>query len=210
MKKVWFFVEGDSEENFTINLMRNKYNQNFLLEKDLLTFVTIDLTNSTHHLFHIENCHSINKIPHQVNLRAHLINNYNISDMIIVCDLEDQSCFSNRKNVIDSALHQSINKNNIKYIISNPYIEANYWDCEDLIKQVLKKEFRLKFDIEFREEVELVHNHAQPLYSIKKSFEKYKLKYRESRFSESFFPRVDFNTCQNLTLKRIISKFDSL
>jgi hypothetical protein len=210
MKKIWFFVEGDSEENFIENLIRVKYSESILLENDLSAFVKKDLSDFTHHLSYCENCHSVDKIPHRINDLLHLIEKSQASKLIVVCDLESLPCFTERKNKINSIIKESINRDDILYAFFNPMIEVGFWECEEIIKRVIEIEHRNKFDRNTTTAIILDQNIEHPLAALKRSFMKYKVKYRESKFSEMFFPRVDFNTCQNNVLLRIVSYLDNI
>lgn len=210
MKKIWFFVEGDSEENFIKCLIRLKYSENILLEKNLSVFVDKDLSSFSHHLSYCENCHSVDKIPHRINDLLHFIEKSQASKLIVVCDLESLPCFTERKNIINNIIKESINRDDILCAFFNPMIEVGYWECEEVIKRVIEIEHRNKFDKNTSTSIILDENIEHPLGALKESFKKYKVKYRESKFSEMFFPRVDFNTCQNDVLHRIVSYLDNI
>jgi len=210
MEKVWFFVEGDAEENFIKNLIRLKYATSILLEKDLSVFVEKDISAYSHNLCYCENCHSVDKIPHRINDLLHLIEKSQSINLIIVCDVEDLTCFSNRRKKIVDILEQSFNRKNIHYVFFNPMIEAGYLECEDTVKRIIQLEYNTKFNQDLAGIINLDYDITKPLHSLKSSFKKYSVKYRESRFSEMFFPRVDYNNCQNGVLHRIASYLDHI
>jgi hypothetical protein len=209
MKKIWFFVEGDSEENFIINLIRFKYAGTVLLSRDLTDFVLKDLSQFNSHLAYCENCHSVDKIPFKIQERSYLIEKSGSSNIIVVCDLEKFPCYLERKKIIENTVREKINLNHMHYAFFKPMIESGYWECDTIIEKIITMNFREKFT-KLPPNPLVLENNNHPLESLKKSFKKYDLKYRESDFSEKFFPRVDFDTCQNLTLKRLISKLDSI
>ncbi len=210
MKKIWFFVEGDSEENFIKNLIRKKYAGSILLENDLSAFVDMDLSSFTYHLSYCENCHSVDKIPHRINELLHFIEKSQSSKLIVVCDLERLPCFTEGRDKLNSIIEESLSRDDILYAFFNPMIEVGYWECEEVIQRVIQIEHRNKFDSDISTPILLDENIERPLHALKKSFQKYKVKYRESKFSEMFFPRVDFNACQNDVLLRIISYLDNI
>ncbi len=210
MEKIWFFVEGESEENFIKNLIRLKYSESILLEKDLSAFATKNIASLGHHLGYCENCHNVEKIPHRINDILYLIEKSNSSKIIVICDIENLQCFSARKNKINGILKNTINRNNILYVFFNPMIEVGYWDSEEIIKKIIQVEYKEKFAKDYQNEIVLMGNGDKPLQSLKNSFRKYDVNYRESKFSEMFFPRVDYNNCQNSVLHRIVTYLDHI
>jgi hypothetical protein len=88
MKKIWFFVEGDTEEIFISNLITKKYYNTCRQEKDLSEFVKADIRNSDYHRVYCDNCGSVDKIPHRINEMYYLIEKSQTDNVIVVCDVE--------------------------------------------------------------------------------------------------------------------------
>ena len=61
------FVEGDSEEEFIINLLLREYSNRIKNCKDILEFADDDLSTADYFTSYVENCNGIDKIPHRIN-----------------------------------------------------------------------------------------------------------------------------------------------
>lgn len=207
MEKIWFFVEGDSEENFIINLIRKKYSGKIIIEKALSTFVNADILQMNCHLAYVENCHNVDKIPHLINELLYMITRTNSQHIFIVCDLEKIPCYIERKNKFENIIDKNFDRKKLHYAMSNPMIEVGYWQCEKIIEKILQIEYESKYSEELSDTISFIKD-GNPLSSLHKTFKKYDLKYREAKFSELFFPRVDFDSCQNIVLTRITSILD--
>jgi len=205
MEKVWFFVEGDSEENLVKSFIRNHLYNNFKLELDIAAFVHSSIND--YHLGFCENCGSVDKVPHRINEIYHLIEQSNANHIIVICDIENLGCFTNRKNKILEILESNIDKSKLKFIFFNPMIENHYWDCESNIIGVLKKEIKNKFN-RTEANITIASDITKNQVGIKKLFNKYNVKFRESKFSESFFSRTNFEECSNLSIIRLKSQLN--
>lgn len=210
MKKIWFFLEGDSEKHFISNLIRRKFFDSIFIEKDLTEFINKDIDNHTHNLLYCENCNSVDKIPHKINEMYYLIERSGSNDVFIICDVERRlKCSTDRKNQIENKLDDSVDKNKIKHIFFNPVIESLYWECTKIIKEIIELQYKVKFGTTQEPKISLPCGGTHPLDDLKKLFQSCKLKYRESIFSKDFFPRVDYDRCTNKVLKRTISLLQS-
>lgn len=199
MSKIWFFVEGDTEYNCVINVVRKNF-PTILPESDLKKFVESQGDN----ICYIEICGNVNKIPHKINNRYYLIEDTEVI-IVVLCDVERLACFTNRKNQIESQLDNSVDISKINHVFNIPMIENNYWTCPDHIVGVLKKEYRLKFNKRLKR-VNL-NGYPHTLHGLKSLFTRYDLKYRERQFSENYFGRIaDFSACPNNTMVRLINK----
>ncbi len=203
MNKFWIFVEGDSEEEFINNLLRSKFSDKIKVCKDISEFVKIDISNSDYCLAIIENCSSIDRIPHRINEIDYLITQSGTDKIMIICDLERFPCYSNRKNQILGILINNIPLKNLRMVFSKPMIETQYWDCPILITRIVELEYRKIFRTSTAPNISIPSTTSHDIFGLKQLFIRYNLKYRESRFSKMFFPRVDFE-CQNNTLIRTI------
>jgi len=204
MKKIWFFVEGDSENSFVVNLIRNKFYDKVLLKEDLLEFINKDIKNLTHNIVYCDNCESVDKIPHKINERYYLIEQSASNDIFVVCDIEKLICATNRKNLIESILNGSIDKDNVKYIFFNPKIEAFYWMCKPIIKKIIELQYKEKFGKKIDRKILIPKNPTNPLHGLKELFKKYDLKYREASFAKE----LKFRT-PKMGLRLIITSFTS-
>ncbi len=204
MEKIWFFVEGDSEEHFATHLIRKKFYDTILQEKDLLAFIEKDIHDSPHHEIYCENCRSVDKIPHRINEMYYLVEKSGSKEIFIVCDIEKLKCNTNRKKLIESKLEDSVDKCIIKYVFFNPKIEPYYWECPQVIKKIIELEYKKKFDTTNVPDISLPKKSYYSHDDLKKCFKSFNLKYRETLFSKQFFPRVDFEQCNNKVLKRFI------
>jgi hypothetical protein len=201
MNKFWIFVEGDSEEEFIKNLLSSKFSDRIIQCKDFSEFVKTEIKDADFALSIIENCNSIDKIPHRINEINYLIDQSGSNKILIIGDLERLPCFTERKNLILSILDANISTDNIKMVFSNPRIEAHYWDCPDLISRIIVLEYREVYKTNTTPNITIPQDIDHDIYGLKQLFRTHKLKYRESRFSEKFFPRLDFE-CQNNALTR--------
>lgn len=202
-KKIWFFVEGDTEENLIIYLTRKKFYRTILQEKDLGAFLDEDMQNSSYHKIYCENCRGVDKIPHRINEMFHFVEKSGSKDIFIVCDIEKLKCNTNRKKNIESKLEDAIDKHIIKYIFFNPMIEASYWNCPQTIKRIIEREYKRKFKTSDVPAISLPEKEEYSQHDLKKCFIGFNLKYRETSFSEIFFSTVDFEQCDNKVLKRL-------
>lgn len=209
MRKIWFFVEGDSEEILITHLIRNKYYLSIKQEKDLINFVRLAPGSTGHHTVYCENCGSVDKIPHRINEMYYLVEKSRTRDVVVICDIEKLKCMSKRQDLIVSKLDPSVDKKSIRFAFFNPMIESAYWDCPRIIESVIKAEHKKKFRSPKTPSVSLpdkISSHWQD--HLKKNFKKLNLKYRETSFAQQFFPRVDYANCPNQVLTRICSFLD--
>src|SRR5438132_762537 len=120
--KFWFNVEGDSEYNFVINYIR-RYACTFKVMNDLSCFRSEDVTKN---LVYINNCESVDKIPHEINEKNHWVEGSKASAIIVVCDLESKlNCPIQRKDKILEVVMKNIAvppviQEKIQWIISEP------------------------------------------------------------------------------------------
>lgn len=209
-KKIWFFVEGDSEEHFVTQLVRKKFYQSILKEKDLSVFVAEDHRRLTHHKIYCENCQSVDKIPHRINEWYYLIKKSRSRNIIVVCDVEKLKCFSKRKAQIESKLKKSVDKSVIKYVFFNPMIEPYYWDCPEIIKKITELEYKKKFPTVKVPNLSIPGESPHTQDALKKHFKRFRLKYREALFSKQFFPRIDYEQCDNKILNRLAGFLETI
>ncbi|UCH98417.1 MAG: hypothetical protein JSV88_16670 [Candidatus Aminicenantes bacterium] len=210
MKKIWFFVEGDTEEIFISNLITKKYKNTCRQEKDLLEFVKSDIRNSDYHKVYCENCGSVDKVPHQINERYYFIEKSQTDNVIVVCDVEKLKCHSIRKEAIEKKLDESVDKSLIKYAFFNPMIESSYWECPRMIKKIIELEYKKKFTSSKVPEISLPTDVPYSQVGLKMCFKNFNLKYRETTFARQFFPRIDYETCPNQVLTRICEFLESI
>jgi|APIni6443716594_1056825.scaffolds.fasta_scaffold27178_1 hypothetical protein len=201
MNKFWIFVEGDSEEEFVKNLLYSKYSDRIILCRDFSEFVKTEINDADFALAIIENCNSIDKIPHRINEIYYLIEQSGSNKILIIGDLERLPCFTARKELFLNILDSNVPTDNIRMVFSNPIIEAHYWECPDLISRIIVLEYREIFKTNVTPTITIPHDIDHGIYGLKQLFKMHQLKYRESRFSEKFFPRLDFE-CQNNALTR--------
>ncbi len=210
MKKIWFFVEGESEEHFITHLIRNHLYEKFRLEKDLLLFITGDSRENFHHAVYCENCHSVDKIPHRINEMYYLVEKSGSDTVFVVCDIEKLKCNGNRKLNIESKLEAEVKKGHIRYVFFNPMIEVSYWDCPQVVEKIIQLECRKKFGSRKVPGIALPAKPSHFQDELKKLFKRYNLKYRETIFSGLFFPRVDYEACGNPVLKRLLEFLEAV
>lgn len=201
MKKVWFFVEGDSEEKFVKKLILSGIILNSWIEKDLLSFIKKNPADLDKIIFYVDNCESIDRIPHRINEINYLIEKAG-SINIIVCDLENFNCFSERKRKILSILEPEVNIKRIHFVFSKPIIEAEYWNHPELIIRIVEKDFQLKFNRAIKIQGKLNTTTTKWLDELKKIFKMNGLKYRKTHFAEEFFSRIDFKTTSSQLVQR--------
>lgn len=204
MNKIWFFVEGNSEEFFITNLIRKRFYENINIIKDLAEFVKTKFENLDKNICYCENCCSVDKIPHRINERNYLIKRSQTSVLIIICDIEKLICNTNRRNVILKMLNEDVDNSIIKYVFFNPMIENHYWDCLEIIKKIIEINYRNIFKKSLKS-IEIPSHLSRDQKGLKYLFKHYRLKYRESNFAENFFARLDYNKCNNVVLNRLIN-----
>jgi len=210
MKKIWIFVEGDSEEHFITHLIRNGFYETILQEKDLSAFIREDIRDSSHHKLYCENCQSVDKIPHRINEMYYLIEKSGSTDIFIVCDIEKLRCNTKRKNEIEKKLDEVVNNNTIRYAFFNPRIETAYWECPEVIKKIIEIEYKRKFNSPKLPGIALPKKSSYSQDDLKKLFKSVDLKYRETSFAKQFFPRVDYRECDNKVLIRLTKFLEAL
>ncbi len=201
MSKIWFFVEGESEEHFIEHLIR-RHPFSMRIEKDLVLFID----NQDENLIYIENCHSVDKIPHRINEIYYQIERSLTNKIFIICDVEELKCYVTRFNKIESILKSNIDKSEIRHIYFKPMLECIYWDNPEIIERIITIDYREKFGtgrptptIELQRD----SNHCQ--FNLKTSFANHSLKFRKSLFSEKFFGRINFRNCASAEINRAIN-----
>lgn len=207
MEKIWLFVEGDSEENLVKHFIRNHLFTDFRLENDINVF--INANDCSQHWCYCENCGSVDKVPHRINEIHYLIEQSAANHIFILCDIESLGCFTKRKEKILEILDSKIDRNKIKYTFSKPMIENHYWDCERNIISVLKKEIKNKFN-RTETSISIDTNLPKNQKGLKALFKSYKVKFRESRFSDSYFARVNFEECTTQQITRLKNHFSNV
>ncbi len=215
MKKVWLFVEGDTEEIFISNLIRKKLYKTFLQEKDLSVFIKEDPRDCDYHKIYCENCGSVDKIPHRINEMYHQVVKSQSRHIMVVCDVEKLKCYSKRKELIESKLDDQVDKNLIRYVFFKPMIESSYWECPRVIEKIAELAYKEKFAPPKDPKIPQISFNVDNSYSysqegLKKYFKKFNLKYRETLFAQQFFPRVDFEECPDHVLSRVLRFLDSI
>jgi hypothetical protein len=215
MKKVWVFVEGDTEAIFISYLIRQKLYKTFLQEKDVSVFIKEDPRDCGYHKIYCENCGSVDKIPHRINEMYYQIEASRSRRILVVCDVEKLKCYSKRKELIETKLDEQVDKSFIRYVFFNPMIESSYWQCPWVIEKIVELAYKEKFgspkdpktfQISFK--VDNSYSHSQE--GLKRYFKKFNLKYRETWFADKFFPRVDFEECPNHELSRVLGFLESI
>jgi hypothetical protein len=202
MRKIWIFVEGDSEEEFVANLLFKEYSDSIYICKDILEFVDTDLSTADFYSCYVENCSGIDKIPHRINEIDYLITKSSSDKILIVGDLEDLPCFGSRLEKILEILNDNIPRTNIKTVFFKPRIEKDYWDCQSVIERIIQLDYREKFRTQQNPTINIPRDIDKDIYGLKKAFRDHDVKYHESRFAKKFFPRVNFD-CNNARLQRI-------
>ena len=201
MKKIWFFVEGDSEEHFIKNMIRRHY-YDVHLAKDELSFINDSFDQ---HACYCLNVGNVDRIPYDINDYIYKINRSESQEAIIVCDVEGLGCHTARVERIRNNLSDEVGSLNIHCVFFNPSIEKLYWECPNTLKKVLKFFYKRKFgDGTSIPVINLPEITGKYLYNLKELFRQYDLKYRETQFSEEFFPRIDFDQCGNHVIERLI------
>lgn len=208
MKKIWFFVEGDSEENFANNLIRRSYFGKAIISRDLLKFIE-DTEDEDVNLCYVDNCGSVDRIPHEINENYYLTERTNVDFIFIVCDLERELCYINRRQKIIDVLNENVDQNKIKYVFSKSKIEAEYWHSKETIKRVLEIEYRKKFESHNIPPVNIPNEITNPMADLKQLFKAVDLKYREASFSSEFFSRVNFEESSSPAICRLINLLEN-
>ena len=201
MRKLWFFVEGNSEEALVESLMRNYFNNSFQQEKDISSFTKQDYDQNTFYCF---NCQSVDKIPHAINEEFYKIKMSGSKEIFIICDIEKLNCNTKRKEKIESILKSEIDKSSIKYLFFNPCIEALYFSCPSILEKVIQKTHKQKFQNSEKINLEIPLVKKSYFYELQSLFNKHDVKYIESQFANSFFPAVKFDKCENHVIQRLI------
>ncbi|MBF0473261.1 MAG: hypothetical protein HQK91_03970 [Nitrospirae bacterium] len=91
----------------------------------------------------------------------------------------------------------------------NPFIEDFYWENQDLIRHVIKKDFKYNFPRKVVPSIDIETNNTSKIFLIKQSFKKYKLKYKKPNFAENFFSQFDYIHSSNNAIKRILKFIDN-
>jgi len=199
-RKIWVFVEGESEEYFIEHLIR-RHLFTIRIEKDLSLFIN----NQDENLAFIDNCHCVDKIPHRINERYYQVEQSGSKKIFIICDVEELKCYSNRFNKIDSILETEIDKNEIRHVYFKPMIECIYWDYPQLIERIILLEYRKKHRTRTNPTINLQQNTNHCQFDLKINFKNHNVKFRESVFSNEFFSRIDFGNCVSTEINRAIN-----
>jgi hypothetical protein len=107
-------------------------------------------------------------------------------------------------------LDECVDKSIIRYAFFNPMIESSYWECPQVIKKIIKLEYKKKFTTSQVPEISLPTEIPYSQWALKKCFKNFNLKYRETTFARQFFPRIDYATCPNQVLTRICELLGSI
>jgi hypothetical protein len=201
--KLWFFVEGDAEEELIKRLVRYQKPDQLKLFEDLKEFLCIDTNPYPHIPCYCDNCESVDNIGHKIKQRAYQIQLIKNLEIIVICDIEKEPCNSSRKKKILTIITE-LNQSKIKFIFFNPMIENFYFENEKIIIDVIKKAYKDKFQKE-APIIILEKDSSSKIYLIKQSFKKYNLKYKEADFAENFFPKFDYINSTNNTIIRMLS-----
>jgi hypothetical protein len=203
MGKIWFFVEGDSEEYLLKALVQCLY-PDLIFELDESEFILSNKTN----ISYCVNVGGVDNIPYTINeyISDEKIEKSRSNNLIIICDVEKLRCNTSRKEEIEKRLDKYSRKLNINYIFFNPMIEKLYWDCPELIKKVLILTYNKFYNSDSSlPEIRISEIRSSFKYKLKELFRKFNMKYRESRFSKDFFSNIDFHLCNNSEIARIVN-----
>jgi hypothetical protein len=205
MKKIWFFVEGDSEENLVVAMVHHNY-PDVIIERDESKFIA---EYYERRCCYCVNAGNVDKLPYLISeyCADRRIEKSQSNDVVVICDIENLKCNSSRKNKIEYLLDDSSKQLDIKYIFFNPMIEKLYWDCPEIIGKVLQATLR-KRNIGYAGEVSIDNTQIATKkyhYKLHELFKKYGLKYRKNQFSKEFFNRVDYKICNNLVILRLVN-----
>jgi len=172
------------------NLMRNTFPQ-VGADNDLAEYVG----RSVHpglDAYYCDNCESIDRIGHQITEWSYLIKASQSDAVIVVGDIENLPCASERKGKIEAVFDDKVEKDNIRYVFSRPTIEEIYWDFPDVIAQILKKKYRAKFRGVTLPTIKVPDKPTRGFEdALKQLFKRYGLKYRTDEFATMFFPNLN-------------------
>lgn len=207
MKKIWFFVEGNSEENLVKNMISCHY-PDVHLEKDESRFIIDHFDRNACYCLNVE---GVDGIAYRINEYNYRITRSGSREVIVICDVEDLNCNSSRREAIEDRLENDIRGLNIHYVFFNPLIERLYWDCPLLLRRVLKLFYVTRFGGGTSvPNIILPEVRGKYDYNLKKLFKSYGVKYRESKFSEEFFPRILYGQCDSVVIMRLMNFMDQI
>jgi len=190
MKKIWFFVEGDSEENLIKSIIHCFYH-GINLEKDESKFINDQYDKD---VCYCHNVGGVNRIAYEINDYNYKISRSGSNEVIVVCDVEDLKCNSSRLNAIQTRLVDETKKLNIYYVFFNPIIENLYWNCPSVLKRTIEIIYARKFgDATLVKDINLPQTDCISKHKLKLLFQHYDIKYSERQFSNIFFPRVPYD-----------------
>ncbi len=195
-KKIWVFVEGHSEKQFALWYFRkNSSIKNIPSEFDFVKETAQDC-------FHITDCKSGDKIPHEINNLHYKIKQANLTKTIVICDLERIPCPSLKRNDLITKI-TNLDANDLFYVFSIPTIEAIYCSENELTISILKINYKNQFQKELAcIKSEQLQAKNKPYDKLKKIHRQNGLNYRESIFSENFFSRLDYRKSLDPIIKR--------
>lgn len=207
-KKIWYFVEGESEKNFVLAMLRQHF-----------PFVEICQTpnkflDTQAQACYIHNSRSGDKIPFDIVDYGHFPQRAN-SKVIIVSDVEKTlNCPIERKQLVINLANQDAkhkNKNfdfaELVFTLSVPTIEEIYCFHKELTTKILKSKIHsdMEIDNKILENVERV-----PKTRVELLFKENKIRYDKVEFSEKFFPQLDYAVSKNPVVQRLFRMAQSV
>jgi hypothetical protein len=201
LNKIWFFVEGDAEHEL-VKCLTYQNPDRLKLFKDFKEFRKIDTNQQSHIPCYCENCEDVDKIGKKIEELTYLIERVDKLEIIVICDLE-KLCNSSRKDEITRKITKLNPTVKINFSFFNPKIENFYLENKDIVKNVIKKTYKEKFQRE-APQIDLEPNISSKIYLIEQSFKKYGLRYKKPNFAENFFSQFNFMNSDNNAIKRIL------
>jgi hypothetical protein len=208
-KKLWFFAEGYSEENFPLLLIR-RYFPSVKICKSPSEF----LKGHDSHVCYIHNSKGEGRIPFDITSNMHFIDRAKTEKAIVICDLETSgNCpIEKKEEVISRAQNdarqrgQTLNLENFSFVISTPTIESIYCSEKKIVGDILKGDYEKNnsslplegFKLDILDDAS--HNSQT---RIKMLFQNHGLYYDKRRFSERFFGRLDYPDSANQVVQRL-------
>jgi len=203
--KFWVALEGLCELNFVEFLIQKEF-PHVSIERDEVKFIK-SRPRKNKAIAYLINYGGEGNIPFKLNEDYEKILESNAENILIACDVEKNlkrpRC---RKKFILDRLEPKVDRNQISYVFSCPYLDEIYWDHPDDIMEVLKTMYQEKFPKQTLPNfIVPPRPRSQYEYRLKKLLTEHNLLFRKVQFSELFFSKFQYQSSNNGTVQRLLS-----
>jgi hypothetical protein len=210
--KLLFFVEGESEKNCVVGLIR-KFYPNIIIVSSLTEYIQSAPPTGRHYCY-VDDCESNEGIPFRINERIYILELSKTDLIIIFCDIEkNMQCATNRLQRIYGLLDENIDRQKVKVVLSRLTIESIYWRFPEIMKKSIKLIYSARKSGRTAPLFNVVDNiNENHVFELDKLMKALRMSYKKPEFAEYFFPRIpslnEFDRSE--TLMRLKSVLDAV